>query len=309
MPYPKHCLAVLCLVLFGSQLSFAQLSSNGPTTWWPDPSTGLMWTGQTTWGLHKDKNWEQARDYCTSLKLGGFSNWRLPTLNEVKAITAYHHVVPKEHARGSGPRMPNDAIIHDKGPDFPPQPYDALAFKGGITVPEPFTVWTSTMQGSQAWTVAAGNPGNQWGFSTFNAVSLTSTWFRTAICTRPMEPDLLQIAKDAQASVPVPDLQTLKATVPLAKAKLAYQAGQFQESITQAQASLAIMPNWAPAYWAMGIAYGRMGQWDQAVSNLQTALKIVKGFDAAKSSLKWAKAGQKSAKSGSQPKAPPPVWN
>jgi len=311
MPYPKHLLATLGLILLGAQLSVAQLSSKGPTTWWPDPSTGLMWTGQTTWGLHKDKNWEQARDYCTSLKLGGFSGWRLPTLNEVKEVTTYRHVVPVERARNTGPHTRDSAIIHSKSSDFFPQPYEQVIFKGGILVPDPFDVWTSIVSGSKAWTfeqgASAGNSGG--GDPTIKLADLTATWFHTAICTRQMEPDLLQISKDAQVGTPVPDLQTLKANVPLAKAKLAYQAAQYQDSITQSKNALVIKSDFAPAYWGIGISYGKLGQWDLAISNLESALKINKGYSDAKISLKWAKAAQKAAKKGATPKEQPPVWN
>jgi hypothetical protein len=95
-------LVLLCLIVFGTQFSpaqnfcaasnLAQFSSaqrKGLTTWWPDPSTGLMWTGQA-WG--NKMNWKQASDYCAASNLGGFSGWRLPTLDELKAITYYHHV-------------------------------------------------------------------------------------------------------------------------------------------------------------------------------------------------------------------------
>jgi tetratricopeptide (TPR) repeat protein len=124
-----------------------------------------------------------------------------------------------------------------------------------------------------------------------------------------MEDDLLQLAKDAQVKVTVPDVLTLKAWVPLTKAKFAYQLGQFQDAIKQAESSLAIKPDFATADWAIGISYGRLGQWDLAVANLKAALKIDKNNDDFKSAVKWANEGQRAAKSGKAPKAPPPLWN
>ncbi len=59
-----------------------------------------------------------------------------------------------------------------------------------------------------------------------------------ALCTRPLEADLLHIAKDAQVNHPVPDVQTLKNIVPLNKARLAFQAGQYQESVARRRARL-----------------------------------------------------------------------
>jgi len=50
---------------------------------WTDPATGLMWT-------KKEKgdwvDWKEAHEYCHNLKLGGYSNWRLPELNELQHI-------------------------------------------------------------------------------------------------------------------------------------------------------------------------------------------------------------------------------
>jgi len=68
----------------------------------------------------------------------------------------------------------------------------------------------------------------------------------------------------------------------------------------QAQAALTIEPNLADAYWAIGISYGRLGQWDEAISNLQTALKINKNDGDAKSAL--------TAKDGGKVKESAPVW-
>jgi tetratricopeptide (TPR) repeat protein len=124
-----------------------------------------------------------------------------------------------------------------------------------------------------------------------------------------MEPDLLQIAKDAQPNRPVPDVLTLKAYIPLNKARQSYQAGQYQESINQAKNALLVKPDFVPAYWAIGISYGRSGQWDLAITNLETALKIDKDYGDAKDALKWATESQKAAKSGGRIKALDPQWN
>jgi tetratricopeptide (TPR) repeat protein len=125
-----------------------------------------------------------------------------------------------------------------------------------------------------------------------------------------MEPDLLKIAKAAAGAPPVPDIQTLQTFIPLNNARLAYQAGNYQESITQAQTA-AITLKTAPstAYWGIGISYGRLGQWDQAIANLQSALKVYEYNGDAVTAMKWAKDGQKAAKKGKLPKEPTPTWN
>jgi hypothetical protein len=50
---------------------------------WTDPATGLMWT-------RKDNGfalrWQPAADYCRNLDLGGYTDWRLPSIEELKRI-------------------------------------------------------------------------------------------------------------------------------------------------------------------------------------------------------------------------------
>jgi tetratricopeptide (TPR) repeat protein len=235
-------LVCLCLTAISTKL----LSAQAPTTWWPDPNTGLMWTGQASPPL----TWERAKDYCASLQLGSYSGWRLPTPEEVTAI---------DQCRGASSHCNHVAPDHMI-------PYG--------------TLWSSTMYKGKAF----------------------------ALCTRPMEADLLQISKDAKVDNPVSDVLTLKAYVPLTKARIAYQAGQYQESITQAEKAILIKPDFAPAYWAMGNSYVSMGQLDLAIANYEAALKIDKDYSDAKQELKWAKEDQKAAKDGKNPKGRIPLW-
>jgi tetratricopeptide (TPR) repeat protein len=286
MPASEHRMRLALILLLGTLVcsQFFAAASNDPTTWWPDPATGLMWAGQET----NRMAWQEATDYCASLKLGGYSGWRLPTLKEMSSITYYYR--------------------RDEYHSY-------LEFKGGISARG---VWTSTLPDDQhAWVVAGGEAIEIPSFERFLANGpdtnhlkgkLTTHW-AGALCTRPMEADLLQTAKDAQVNVPVPDLVTLNAYVLLNKARVAYGAGQYQESLAQAQNALQMKLGLAPAYWGIGISYGMLGQWDPAVTNLETALKIDKKYEDAKNSLKWAKEGQQAAKKNKGPKAQSPQWN
>src|SRR5690242_17745520 len=51
--------------------------------YWTDPSTGLMWAGKDN---GKDVNWHKAINYCRDLRLGGYSDWRLATIDELQGI-------------------------------------------------------------------------------------------------------------------------------------------------------------------------------------------------------------------------------
>jgi len=314
--------ASFCLIVLGAQSCLAE-KLTPPKTWWPDPSTGLMWTGRTPErpGIPLPiMEWKDAEKYCTSLQLGGYSGWRLPTVDELKAITYMQHFDAQPSQLGQCSSFSRDQCTFGPWPAM-----DALEFKGGITVPAPLSVWSSTMNGNdQAFVVTpVGNWGIGWvhdsasGVYSMKMTKSESNLFSgdtprldgSVLCARPMEADLLQIAKDAQANHPVPDVLTLKAYVPLNKARLAYQAGQFEESIAQAKNAFLIKPKFAPAYWAIGISYGRLGQWDLAITNLEAALKIDKGYGDAKDALKWAKDSQKAAKTGGRIKAQSPEWN
>ena len=74
-------------ILFGIVVILAMIGITGLSAraegTWTDPETGLMWSGQDNGAK---VNWTQAKNFCANLQLGGFSNWRLPTLSELKSI-------------------------------------------------------------------------------------------------------------------------------------------------------------------------------------------------------------------------------
>jgi len=69
-----------------------------PQSYWTDPATKLMWTKQDN---GSDVNWIQAETYCTSLRLGGYFNWRLPTIDELQAIYVPERIVNEQHIKGN----------------------------------------------------------------------------------------------------------------------------------------------------------------------------------------------------------------
>ena len=316
--------SLLLLAAIGTQLCSAQspalLPRDAPRNWWPDPSTGLMWAEHEYIPpfhvVYPPMTWQQAQDYCSSLKLGGFSGWRLPTLDEAKALVYTRHGVISieaiwagfsSNADGTGP-VRNRYIYQDS------PPHDELFLKGQDTKYNDY-LWTSTPSPASpdvAWIFSAGSPITTNDLSNTNAKSkgrCAGKWcVMAALCVRSMEPEIEEVSKDAQVGSPVPDVQTLKANVPLTKARLAYAAGQYQESIAQAQAALAIQPKYPPAFWGIGMSYAMLGQWGNAIDNLNSALKIDKKYTDAQAALKWAKAAQKAAKKGEKPTIKHQEW-
>jgi hypothetical protein len=118
-------LLVLCISAPQSRAQ-NQTSANVPSVGWTDPDTGLTWTKTDN---RSDVNWNQANAYCSNLRLGGFSDWRLPTIDELEGIYDPSIDVPGRFADG-------DAVtFHVKG---------NLKLSGGQ--------WSSSLkQAGEAW--------------------------------------------------------------------------------------------------------------------------------------------------------------
>ena len=54
-----------------------------PSGTWVDPATHLMWTLKDN---GEDINWTQASEYAKKLRLGGYDDWRLPTVEELEGL-------------------------------------------------------------------------------------------------------------------------------------------------------------------------------------------------------------------------------
>jgi Protein of unknown function (DUF1566) len=86
----SSCWAVLILLFTVAKFASAQCSAEVPTAaketqtrgYWIDTS-GLMWAGKDN---GKDMSWQKALKYCQTLRLAGYSDWRVPTLAELKGI-------------------------------------------------------------------------------------------------------------------------------------------------------------------------------------------------------------------------------
>ena len=64
---------------------------------WTDPNTGLMWVRASN---PIDVNWNNAKNYCASLDLAGYSNWQLPTIDELTGLYDLTEGTAGCHIRG-----------------------------------------------------------------------------------------------------------------------------------------------------------------------------------------------------------------
>jgi hypothetical protein len=110
---------------------------------WIDPKTRLMWARQDN---GSDVNWSEAVSYCQQLRLGGFSDWRLPEIGELQGIF--------------------DASVNE-----------LYKVKGNIQLSN-YWVWSATRQGSgEAWIFFFTNGERHHG-------QLDSRSLRRALCVR-----------------------------------------------------------------------------------------------------------------------------
>jgi len=56
-----------------------------------DHSTGLMWQQS---GPDQKMTWEEALEYCETLNMEGYNDWRLPNVKELQSISTYLFVQP-----------------------------------------------------------------------------------------------------------------------------------------------------------------------------------------------------------------------
>jgi hypothetical protein len=80
-------LILLCfctaIVITHAQSSKGGVQETEVRGYWVDPSTGLMWAGKDN---GKAVIWSKAVSYCRDLRLAGYSDWRLATLDELASL-------------------------------------------------------------------------------------------------------------------------------------------------------------------------------------------------------------------------------
>ena len=102
-----------------------------------DNKTGLIWQGCASGlsdpacgtGTVAAVDWPSALAYCAGLDWGGFSDWRLPSLNEVTSLLAYDRQNPAIDA-ASFPATPAGPCWTSTAYEFSPSATWCAGFSG-----------------------------------------------------------------------------------------------------------------------------------------------------------------------------------
>ncbi len=261
----------------------AKSATKGPTTWWPDSASGLMWTGTDDGPAIA---YQQAVDFCQNLQLGGFSGWRLPTIDEIEHATTYVYSDPATvlvHPKGTPQGV---RVAEEVSPAFTPLYFKwtriGLAWMWSSSAAGTGTLYTEYIGDSSGNRRRVSKPDDHIGHHTF--------------CVRLMESDLLQTAKDANVPQAVADTKALQGWVLIRKSEKAIKSLQYQDAVTTAKQAVLVLPKEAQAFRDLGVAEGYLGQSDDAIASLTTAHKLNSKDDEIISNLAWAKNGKKQAR-------------
>ena len=112
---------VLVLVSAVTTISRGQFSTATPIVaqetqargYWVDSSTGLMWAGKDS---GKRFGWHKATKYCRNLRLAGYSDWRLATIDELESLVnlkayATEHVGSSDILHWNGGLQVNGGLL------------------------------------------------------------------------------------------------------------------------------------------------------------------------------------------------------
>lgn len=77
--------------------------------YWVDSSTGLMWAAKDN---GKNVNWHQATSYCRKLRVGGYTDWRLATIDELEELIDIKAYAPEHVGDSSILHFDMDRKVH-----------------------------------------------------------------------------------------------------------------------------------------------------------------------------------------------------
>lgn len=111
---------------------------------WTDPVSTLMWTVDDEGHV---EDYSSALAYCTNLRLGNYSNWRLPTIYELQALYDPNVNVTISlfgsptilHIRGTFPSKPDlYGYIWSSSPGSAPNTVTTIVFDNGRNITMPY---------------------------------------------------------------------------------------------------------------------------------------------------------------------------
>lgn len=91
MKFRRRSSAILVLLFSFTTIARGQFSAVTPSVaqetqtrgYWVDPSTGLMWAAKDN---GKRVSWHRATKYCLRLRLAGFSDWKLASIDQLEGL-------------------------------------------------------------------------------------------------------------------------------------------------------------------------------------------------------------------------------
>ena len=95
---------------------------------WKDGATGLTWATKDS---DSSVSLNQAIDYCGKLRSGGYSDWRMPTIDELEAL--YDSKLSKQY-KVKGPIQLSDSCILSSATNSSGEPWSFCFSYGGRTL-------------------------------------------------------------------------------------------------------------------------------------------------------------------------------
>jgi hypothetical protein len=125
---------------------------------WTDTATCLMWQDPP---VEQHRLWDKATEYCSTLELGGYDDWRLPTLDELRSLAAGCPATVTEGTCGvTNDCLENSCWSEDcKGCPELQGPSPEGCYRLSSLTGNCMTTWTSTVapdQPEDVWTVGFG---------------------------------------------------------------------------------------------------------------------------------------------------------
>lgn len=80
---------IILLIIIGLSILNAEFIKSGDTV--TDNTLGLQWQDDSSPSV---LTWKSALDQCNNLTLGGYSDWRLPNINELQSIVDRSKLYP-----------------------------------------------------------------------------------------------------------------------------------------------------------------------------------------------------------------------